>query len=76
LEYDRKDDAAIIAVGGRDGRLPVVLRHIVAHPRQIVAEAVPGEAELVVEIVDDEDERTFVTLHPAASHGAGAGGAR
>src|SRR5436190_243034 len=62
LAYDPKDDVAIVAIGGRDSRLPVVLRHLVTNPQQIVAEAVPSGADLVVEIVGGDGDRTFVTL--------------
>jgi hypothetical protein len=66
LTYDPKDDVAVVAVGGRDRRLPVVLRHVVEHPQQILAEAVPVNEALIIEIVDADGDQTFVTLHPPA----------
>ncbi|HKC29532.1 MAG TPA: DUF5335 family protein [Jatrophihabitans sp.] len=33
--YDRKDDVVIIAVGGRSGRYPVTLRHIIDDPVEV-----------------------------------------
>jgi hypothetical protein len=35
--FDR-DTSDVEAVGGRDGRYPVVLRHFVGHPQRIVAD--------------------------------------
>ncbi|GAA3156191.1 hypothetical protein GCM10010521_50260 [Streptomyces rameus] len=35
LDYDPKDDTVIVAVGGRSARYPVVLRHVIAHPREV-----------------------------------------
>jgi len=67
LSYDPKDDVAIVAVGGRDGRLPVVLRHLVEHPLQIVAEEVPAGSGLTLEIVSGDGDRTFVILHPPSA---------
>jgi glycosyltransferase involved in cell wall biosynthesis len=71
LAYDPKDDVAIVAIGGRDSRIPVVLRHLVTHPQQIVAEAVAPDDDLVVEIVDGDGDRTFVTLHHPSTDGSG-----
>ena len=67
LSYDPKDDLAIVAVGGRDGRLPVVLRHFVEHPQQIVAEEVQPGSVRTLEIVGGDGDRTFVTLHPPSA---------
>src|ERR1700728_4160136 len=35
IEYDPHDDAVSVGVGGRDGRYPVVLRHVVEHPQHV-----------------------------------------
>src|SRR5580698_7150171 len=35
IEYDPHDDAVSIGVGGLDGRYPVMLRHVVAHPQNV-----------------------------------------
>jgi hypothetical protein len=37
--YDRRDDAVIIGVGGRSGRYPVALRHMIWHPVEIDVDA-------------------------------------
>ena len=61
LEFDPKDDAVIVAVGGRDGRYPVVLRHIIEHPQRIVVDSY--EDRLALDIVDDEGDHTIVSIH-------------
>ena len=57
----RKDDVVIVAVGGRDGRYPVVLRHIVEHPQRIAADTY-GEGRLALDIVDGDGDHTIVTI--------------
>jgi Family of unknown function (DUF5335) len=64
LEFDPKDDVAIVGVGGRDGRYPVVLRHIVEHPQRIVADSV-GEDRVALDIVDGDGNQTIVTIQVA-----------
>jgi Family of unknown function (DUF5335) len=49
LEFDPKDDVAIVGVGGRDGRYPVVLRHIVEH-------------RVALDIIDGDGNHTIVTI--------------
>jgi hypothetical protein len=67
---DRDGDyVAIVAIGSRDSRIPVVVRHLVMHPRQIGAEAVPSGTDLAVEIVDGD--RTFVTRRHPSTDGGG-----
>ena len=61
LEFDPKDDVVIVAVGGRDGRYPVVLRHIVEHPQRIVADSV-GKDRVALDIVDGDGDHTIVTI--------------
>ena len=63
IEYDDKDDVAVIAVGGRDGRHPVVFRHMVFHPREVLVDPADPRHAFAVEIVGDDDSRTLVTLH-------------
>jgi hypothetical protein len=66
LEYDERDDAFSVAVGGRDGRFPVVLRHVIRSPRQIyAAQALPG-TPWAIEIAEEDGTNTIVTLHPHA----------
>jgi hypothetical protein len=62
IEYDRKDDVVIVAVGGRDEEHPVVLRHLVSHPKQILVDgSVPG-ATVAVDVLAGDGSQTIVTL--------------
>src|SRR5215510_3420747 len=64
LEYDDKDDAVNVGVGGKDGRFPVVLRHVIEHPQKVLADPlVPGAAR-VFDIVGEDGGSTIVTLRP------------
>ena len=66
LTYDPKDDVVIVAVGGRDGRYPVVLRHFIDHPQQILGDpSVPGTV-YALEVVGADDTRTITTLFPGS----------
>jgi len=65
LEYDRHDDAVSVAVGGRDGRYPVVLRHAIEHPSKVVV-AMPGpDASPVLYVSGADGRTTVITLHRA-----------
>ena len=65
LEYDRHDDAVSVAVGGRDGRYPVVLRHAIEHPAKVVV-ALPGpDATPVVYVSAADGRTTVIRLHRA-----------
>jgi hypothetical protein len=67
LEYDRHDDAVSAAVGGRDGRYPVVLRHVIEHPSKVfVATTGPNET-LALEVVAADGVKTVITLHRRAA---------
>lgn len=66
LEYDPKDDMVIVAVGGRDGRYPVVLRHFVSHPSRILVRTDPTSGIQVVNVTDDDGSQTLITLQPQA----------
>ncbi len=62
VEYDRHDDAVNVAVGGRDGRYPVVLRHTVEHPQRIVLSTpAPGE-DSTMEVTGDDGVETLITF--------------
>ena len=64
VEYDRKDDVVVIAVGGRTARFPVVLRHIIEHPQQIfIYPPRPAPTESIY-VTDRDGTQTVVTLHP------------
>jgi hypothetical protein len=64
IEYDRKDDAVIIAVGGRDGRYPVVLRHMISDPDKILAHVPRPELAYALDVVDKDGLQTVISLYP------------
>ncbi|MFJ8213448.1 DUF5335 family protein [Streptomyces sp. NPDC096033] len=64
VSYDHKGDAVIVAVGGQSPRYPVVLRHIVAHPKEIDVATVEVP-EAAVRVLDQEDTATLITFYPA-----------
>ncbi|SCK16877.1 DUF5335 family protein [Streptomyces sp. WMMB 322] len=63
LSYDPKDDVVIVAVGGEPPRYPVVMRHMVAHPKQVqvTGEDVPEPA---VRLVAPDGSVTLITFYP------------
>lgn len=64
IEYDRKDDVVVVAVGGHSARFPVVFRHIINHPQTIWVHP-PGPAPTqAVWIVDANGVETVIRLHP------------
>ena len=64
IEYDEHGDEASVAVGGQDGRYPVVLRHAIEHPTSILSDAKPPMLPLVVQIVGADGSETLVTVLP------------
>lgn len=62
IEYDEHADQASVAVGGRDGRYPVVLRHSIDHPGAILTDAEPPMLPLMVQIVGSDGSETLVTV--------------
>jgi hypothetical protein len=64
IEYDRKDDVVVVAVGGQTARFPVVLRHIINHPEQIFIYPPRPEPSETVDVTDREGTQTVVTVHP------------
>jgi hypothetical protein len=63
LTYDDKDDTFIVAVGGRDARYPVVLRHMIEHPREVYAQSLDDQTPLAIEVTGSDGTQTIVTLH-------------
>jgi hypothetical protein len=63
IDYDTKDDTVIVAVGGRDSRYPVVLRHIIAKPQAILFHPPDPNAAEAIEVVDGQGAQTILTLH-------------
>ncbi len=64
VEYDEHADEASVAVGGLDGRYPVVLRHSIEHPSSILTDAKPPRLPLVIQIVGADGSETLVTVLP------------
>jgi hypothetical protein len=62
INYDPKDDAVIVAVGGRSARWPVVLRHMVWHPTDLSVADV-GDAT-AVHVKETDGTVTLVTILP------------
>jgi hypothetical protein len=65
IEYDPKDDVVIVAVGGRSARYPVVLRHIVQDPRNVVVDTLGDgdDAPAAVDVAGGDGGHTIVTIH-------------
>jgi Family of unknown function (DUF5335) len=69
IGFDPKDDVVIVAVGGRDGRYPVVLRHLVEHPQRILADSSADDGRVALDVVDGEGDHTIITIRPPAAVG-------
>ena len=65
IEYDPKDDVVIVAVGGESARYPVVLRHIVRDPQNVVVDTLGGgdDAPVAVDVAGGDGGHTIVTIH-------------
>jgi hypothetical protein len=66
IEYDEHADEASVAVGGRNGRYPVALRHSIGHPTSILTDSKPPMLPLAVQIVGADGSETLVTVFPRA----------
>jgi Family of unknown function (DUF5335) len=61
IEFDPHDDAVSVGVGGLDGRFPVVLRHVVEHPQEIIIHT--GEAgSVTIDVRSPDGTVTLITL--------------
>ena len=69
ITYDHKDDVVVISVGGRGPRYPVVLRHLVRHPEEIMFDLIPQGAAL--KITDSSGTTTLLTLLRRSGHEGG-----
>ena len=67
IGFDPKDDVVIVAVGGRDGRFPVVLRHMVENPQRIVVDSHADDGRVALDVVDGDGDHTIVTIWPPAA---------
>ncbi|MDQ1632386.1 MAG: hypothetical protein QOC80_2358 [Frankiaceae bacterium] len=59
--YDVKDDVVIIAVGGNSPRFPVVLRHMIWHPREV--DVTSGADLTAMKVTDADATETLVSFH-------------
>lgn len=60
ITYDHQDDVVVVTVGGRLPDHPVVLRHLVHHPQEILFDLLPRGAAL--KITDGDGATTLVSL--------------
>lgn len=67
IGFDPKDDVVIVAVGGRDGRFPVVLRHVVENPERIAVDSYADDGRVALDLVDGAGDHTIVTIWPPAA---------
>jgi hypothetical protein len=61
--YDPRDDVVIVAVGGRSGRYPVVLRHMVDHPTEVAASEADRDGA-GLKVVEADGTTTIVGFYP------------
>jgi hypothetical protein len=71
ITYDHKDDVVVVSVGGRSPRYPVVLRHLIQHPQEILFGLIPQGAAL--KITDASGTTTLVSLLRRAGQDDGQG---
>ena len=68
--YDARNDLIELSVGGRDRRIPVVLRHSIRKPTGIWLEQEDGRA--IALLIEAEDSpKTIVRFHKRAAVGPG-----
>jgi hypothetical protein len=60
IVFDARTDVVIVSVGGRGPRYPVVLRHLVHHPREILVDDIPRGTAL--KISDQSGTTTLISL--------------
>jgi hypothetical protein len=63
IEYDDKDDVFIVGVGGRESRYPVVLNHMIPHPKTILVDSSIPTMAMAIDVIDSEGRQTIITLH-------------
>lgn len=60
ITYDHQDDVMIVSVGGGSPRFPVVLRHLITHPQEVLFDLIPQGAAL--KITDSSGTTTLISL--------------
>jgi hypothetical protein len=63
IEYDPKDDVVIVSVGGRDGRYPVALNHMIQHPQRIFVTTAVLDSPLAVAVIGEDGDETIVKFY-------------
>lgn len=71
ITYDHKDDVVVVSVGGGSPRYPVVLRHVITHPQEILFDLITQGAAL--KITDSSGTTTLISLLRHAGHGGAQG---
>jgi hypothetical protein len=66
ITYDHKDDVVVVSVGGSSPRYPVVLRHLIPHPGEILFDLIPQGAAL--KITDSTGTTTLISLLRRPGH--------
>lgn len=72
LMYDAHNDVIELSVGGRDRRIPVVLRHSISHPTGVWLEQEDG-LPVALMIESKDTAKTIVRFHRHAALGTGTG---
>jgi hypothetical protein len=62
LIYDPSNDILELSVGGRDPRVPVVLRHEIHHPSRVWTEEIEGSVR-AISIESSDESQTIVRFH-------------
>ncbi|MEE8375185.1 MAG: DUF5335 family protein [Acidimicrobiia bacterium] len=62
LIYDLSNDILELSVGGRDHRVPVVLRHEIHHPSRVWTEEFDGSVR-AISIESSDESQTIVRFH-------------
>lgn len=70
LIYDRSNDILELSVGGRDHRVPVVLRHEIHHPSRVWMEEIEGSVR-AISIESSDESQTIVRFHERDALGPG-----
>ena len=60
ITYDHRDDVLVISVGGRPPHHPVVMRHLIHSPQEVLFDLLPRGAAL--KITDAAGTTTLVSL--------------
>lgn len=62
VEYDPHDDQVSVGVGGRDGKFPVVLRHVIDQPKSLMLDVSGPDGTTALAATAPDGTETIVTL--------------